>query len=127
MDDFYSLNGKYCIEVYYPTCYYCINLKPHLFKYLDKLESGKASTMVYFFDIGKSGPGIGNTNRSRFKLKPSNYDRDELIKEMEENKPSTLSETYFFGTPSLYVIENNSFKDLIVGDKTIASYFNSLK
>lgn len=127
LDDLYSLKGTYCVELYYPTCSHCVSLKPYLFKYLDEYERGEKTTKVYFFDVESSTTANGKLNRAKFKLKSVNYNREELILDMKENKPSTLSETYFFGTPSLYVIENNSFKDLIVGDKTIASYFNSLK
>lgn len=127
LDNFYSLEGTYCVELYYPSCQHCVSLKPYLFKYLDEYDRGEKSTKVYFFNVESSTTANGKLNRAKFKLKPADSNRDELVLEMKENKPTTLGETYFFGTPSLYVIENNSFKDLIIGDKTIASYFNTLK
>ena len=35
---------------------------------------------------------------------------------------STISETYFFGTPSLYIIKNHKLTDVLVGDQNVGSY-----
>ena len=86
--------------------------------------------MVVLIEIAlkKSLPGMMEPNRNRFKEKPSWYDGtnyDALVREMEENKPSTLSETYFIGTPTIYEIVDHKVSQVYIGSNEINGVLNS--
>lgn len=128
LDEFYSYEGTYCIELYHLYCPYCTSIKEDLFRYLDKYSEGKASTRVFIYNMDVSTTSQGIINRAKFKKTTVGYqDSEPLIEEMKENKVNTIGETYFFAVPSLYIIENNVFKDLLIGSTDIANYYSSLK
>ena len=120
--------GNYIVEIFFPECPHCKAIKSNIFDYLDLQKNNSEMKKLYFFDIRSSSSLAGNSNRDKFKTKPENYSniRDILIDEMRGAKPSTLEETYFFGTPSLYEINNNSFFDLYVGSTNITNYLASI-
>lgn len=125
IDNFYQIEEEhYFIDLYQVECSHCENVKTNLFNYLDKLNSGEKTLKIYLFDLN-SGVG-GVLNRNKFKVKSANYDRNVLIREMEKTKPSSLNETYYFGTPSLYEIKDGRFENLYLGENEINGFLNSL-
>lgn len=128
LDNFYSFEGTYCIELYHLYCPHCTSIKEDLFTYLDKYSEGKVSTKVFIYDMDVSTTSAGIINRAKFKKTTVSYQESApLIEEMKQNKVNSVSETYFFAVPSLYIVENNVFKDLLIGSTEIANYYASLK
>ena len=128
LDDFYSMDGKYSIQLYYESCPSCKKTKPYLFRHLEFLNADMKKSNVYIFDMksksDESGQGI--INRSKFKSAPSSSSRDKLIDEMINNGVDKTSDTYFFGVPSLYIIENNKLVDFKYGSDEIIDYYRYL-
>ncbi len=125
IDNFYQIEEEhYFIDLYQIECSHCENVKTNLFNYLDELESGEKSLKIFLFDLNSGDGGI--PNRNKFKVKGENYDRNILIREMEQAKPKTLNETYYFGTPSLYEIKDGKFENLYLGENEINGFLNSL-
>lgn len=120
---------KYFVEIYFPECKYCKAIKDTVFNYIDAYKNNDSLTKLYIFDIQSSSTLGGKSNRDKFKTKPASYsdaDKKLMIEEMVNNKPTTLEETYFFGTPSLYIVENGAFSELISGSTMISNYLSSL-
>ena len=117
---------NYLVEIYFPECSHCKNIKSKIFDYIDAQKDDETLKKMYIFDIRSSSTQEGAKNREKFKVKPENYSekRDILIDEMKVNKPSLLIDTYFFGTPSLYEIKNGSFLDLYIGETQIINYLS---
>lgn len=117
------------MQFYYEGCGACRNLSGNLFDYLDAYKEGEKKTKVYIFDMKSSKTEEGTLNRNKFKTRPSSptENKDLLISEMIRKKVETLDETYFFGVPSLYIIESNHLKDLKIGTQVIADYYALIK
>lgn len=126
LNDFFTLNyDSYFIELYQVNCSHCEATKTTVFNYLDKQNEGSDKTPLFLFDLNS---GNGSANRNRFKEKPSWYDGtnyDALVREMEENKPSTLNETYFIGTPTIYEIVDHKVSQVYIGSNEINGVLNS--
>lgn len=102
LDDFYSLNlEKYYIYLTNDKCPECEEIKQDIFSYFESDLSPK----MYFFNMKSFGTEEGNLNRSKFQ-DHNEYSSIYNINEMLKNHPSTLKETYFCCTPSIYVIKN---------------------
>lgn len=127
LDEFYTQKEDfYCVELYYETCQYCNQVKPYLFDYIDAFLNNAKTTKVYFFNMYKSSSNEGIINRSKFKTKPDSYNRDDIIAEMLESKPSTISDTYFISVPSVYVISNGSLSNYVIGSTEVINFYGSL-
>lgn len=125
LDDFYSMEeDKYFIYLYSNSCSFCDDIKGNLF---DHLEENKNNLGIkgYIFNIFSNSNAQGKENRAKFKEKESDYNQDELVKEMSNAKPSSISETYFFSTPSIYLIENHMFSNIFIGNRVCAIFLDS--
>ena len=102
-------------------CKYCDYCKGAVLDYLDILRSGinKKLENLYIFEREKD-PKF----REIFKQKPVDFsfNRDKELYIEKMLGASTISETYFFGTPSLYIIKNHKLTDVLVGDQNVGSY-----
>jgi len=137
IDDFYSGEGKYCIYFYQVSCSHCTNIKSDVFNYMDAQDAGKKSYFnnFYFYCLSGSSTGEGKLERGTFDYKsPSNLDTgtswsvqeiESFVKNMQTNKVNTTAETCLFGTPSLYIIENNCFGDLVYGETNIKNFLGT--
>lgn len=131
LDQFYSKEGRYCVYFYQLSCSHCTAIKGDIFDYLDAQDKG---TKTYFtsFNIYCLGPkptdGTLGNERSLFDYKGTSYSDEEVaafVKEMQKNEVNTLATTYLFGTPSLYIINNNKFEDLIYGQVSIVNFLST--
>lgn len=121
LDDFYALNHeKYAIYLTNKECKHCENIKNHLLSYYDLKEP---SFPIYYYDMGIFMTPIGDENRSKF-APPNEFSSLYNIEIMLKNKPNTLKDTYFCGTPSLYVIENNRLDNLLVGEEEVINFID---
>ena len=121
-DEFYSKDeNAYGIYMYGIGCKYCDYCKGAVLDYLDILRLGinKKLENLYIFEREKE-PKF----RDIFKPKPEDflYNRDKELYIEKMLGASTISETYFFGTPSLYIIKNHKLTDVLVGDQNVGSY-----
>ncbi len=128
LNNFYSHDGTYSIEIYYEGCPHCNNVKPYLFRHFELFKQEQKTSRVFIYDMKDGASPEGKINRSYFKqiLDESNYKIDYYITEMIKNKTNTISETYYFGVPTLYVIENHTLKDVVYGEKSLINYYRSL-
>ena len=117
----------YYVEFYSETCPHCENLKTSLFNYLDKFKKEEVATKVYIFDAHHAESDLGKAIRANFKTKPENYNKDTLLKEMKDNKPSTVGQTYWFAIPGLYEVTNGKYASYTSGTNDIANLYSSLK
>lgn len=126
LDDFFTLEyDSYFIELYQVNCSHCEATKTTIFNYLDEQNEGSDKTPLFLFDLNN---GNGSANRNRFKEKPSWYDGtnyDALVREMEENKPAALNETYFIGTPTIYEIVDHKVSHVYVGSNEVNGVLKS--
>ena len=84
----------------------------------------KVETKLYLMEFHKIDTDEGRLERAKFKTKPENYSgsNSQIKKLTKEMLGSTkLEETYFFGTPTLYKIEENTLKNVVVGNTNIKS------
>ena len=58
-------------------------------------------------------------------MKPENYNYEVLVREMENDKPSTLEDTYFIGTPTIYEIVDHKVNKVYVGTNEVNGVLNS--
>ncbi len=128
LDEFFTKeNGRYFLYIYQEECNHCENIKKDLFDYLDFSIENQESTKIYLFDINI---GDGQTNRAMFKRKPDWYSQNRdyapLVNEMKTNKPSTLNEVYFIGTPTLYEVNENRLNDVFIGENEVKGAINTL-
>jgi len=128
VNEMYNLEEEhYYIEFYSTTCPHCEKLKTSLFDYLDKYKEEKVTTKVYIFDAHSSESDFGKAIRSSFKTKQENYNREELLKEMEDAKPLKVSDTYWFAIPGLFEVTNGKYTSYTLGSESIASLYANLK
>jgi hypothetical protein len=127
LDDFYTKStDKYFVMIYMETCPHCENIKDVVFNYVASLE-GSNNPNIYLFDMGSRSTDIGLANRARFKSTDdlTGSTTDEKVAQANTNmlaqNANTLANTYYFGVPGFYVVENNTFSKLIVGE-TIGTY-----
>jgi len=131
LDEFYSKEGRYCIYFYQLSCSHCTAIKGDIFDYIDAQDKGE-KTYFKSFSIYCLGPkpsdGTLGNERSLFDYKGTKYSDEEVasfVKEMQKNEVNTLAKTYLFGTPSLYIINNNKFEDLMYGQFDIANFLST--
>lgn|GEM_PF-3484221 len=133
LDDFYKQDGYYAVYIYRETCGDCAPIKGEVLDYLDAFDAGNKKTFASFNLVALStyGTPTGTIERAKFKDKGDSFDSDDkaqvklLIAEMDRNMPSSLSETYFFGTPSLYIIKDNRYQSLLLGADEIPNYLST--
>ena len=125
LDNFYLKDGTYCIYLYSTTCPFCSGIKQDIFKYIDKSKLNPNLIKMFIFNIGSNSISQGTINREKFKYhEDDDAIRDSLIEEMLEGNVSSLSDTYFFGTPSLYFIRDKKLYDYKLG-KDVSSFLVS--
>lgn len=125
IENFYSYEGKYYLYIYSDACMYCVNIKGNVFTYIEKYENGEKEHPLYMFNIKAKSTEEGSKNRGKFKERPNEITEwhiEQYRREMIETGASSLSETYFIGTPSLYVIENHKLVDFIIDSNDVAYY-----
>src|SRR5574344_162313 len=130
LNDFYKGSGTYCIYLYQISCSHCTAIKSDIFDYMDAQDKGEKTyfSNFYIFCLDAKSSETGTTQRATFNYKGTSYSDEEAkayISEMKRNKVSTTADTYLFGTPSLYIIENNTFSDLIYGQTDIAAFLST--
>lgn len=133
LDDFYKQDGYYAVYIYRETCGDCALIKGEVLDYLDAFDAGNKKTFASFnlVTMSKSDTTSGIIERAKFKNKGASFDSNDeaqiklLTTEMDRNKPSSLSETYFFGTPSLYIIKDNHYQSLLLGADEILKYLST--
>ena len=124
LDEFFKDDlNHYFVEIYRFDCSYCENVKTSVFNYLDRQNNGENLTPLFLFNMDEGGQ---SANRNRFKSKPEHANNDSLIREMETNKPNTLSETYFLGTPIIYEIVDEKVDQVYLGANEVNGLLNSL-
>ena len=69
------------------------------------------------------GTKEGMENRNKFQDK-NEFSAIYNINVMLETRPNTLKETYFYCTPSLYVVKNNRLDNFIDEGKDIIDFIN---
>lgn len=123
IDEMYELKDvEYYVEYYFPECPHCQNIRSSIYNYMDKVKNGDENIPLYYFNIENGSTSNGSINRSKFKIKPNSYNRDVLVSQMIREKVSKVSDTYFFGTPSLYVIKNGVLADFYIGEVDIPAF-----
>ena len=123
LDEFFSLDYDfYFIELYQIDCPHCIGTKTTIFNYLDKQNNEGVEIPLFLFDMNE---GNRQENRNKFKMKPENYNYEVLVREMENDKPSTLEDTYFIGTPTIYEIVDHKVNKVYVGINEVNGVLNS--
>lgn len=124
LDEFFKDDlNHYFVELYRFDCSYCENVKPSVFNYLDRKNSGEDLIPLFLFNMDEGGQ---SANRNKFKSKPEHASNDSLIREMETNKPNSLSQTYFLGTPTIYEIVDNKVNQVYLGANEVNGLLNSL-
>jgi len=129
LDDFYSVeNDKYFIYLYSDACSFCTFIEGKVLSYFDYQENEDNSIPnLYFYNMKSKSTVEGLNNRAKFKqYGEGEVIASQLIEEMYQNCPSTISETYFIATPSLYVIENNKFSEYYQGSSDVPSFLYSV-
>ena len=121
-NEFYSKPEEtYAIYMYGTGCHYCEYCKGAVLDYLDDLKSEKDKKLdnMYIFEREKD-----TEFRFYFKEKPDTFwfNRDKELYIEKMIGATEITETYFFGTPSLYVIKNHKLSNVLVGDKDVGSY-----
>lgn len=123
LDEFFTLEyDAYFIELYQIDCPHCIGTKTTIFNYLDKQNSEGTQIPLFLFDMNERN---GQENRNKFKTKPKDYKYEVLVREMENSKPSTLEETYFIGTPTIYEIVDHKINKVYVGTNEVNGVLDS--
>ena len=119
---FYKDSNHYLIYIYSDTCSHCHNIKGVILDYLDSIidETCNGITDIYIFN-GSKDPNF----RTYFKEKPKNWQSDGLQNTLITQMigASSLAETYFFGTPSLYTIKDHVLSTFYLGEDTVGDYF----
>ncbi len=133
LDDFYHNDERYGVYLFGKYCSYCNNIKTSIFNYADSINSGEKHNIdnFYFFEFQSYNSVEGQEQRSKFKTKPDDYstysddEKNQLIRNMLNAKPTKLSETYFLSTPSIYVIEDGVLIDVIRGSNSIPNWLRT--
>ncbi|MDY2727750.1 MAG: hypothetical protein SOV26_01910 [Candidatus Onthovivens sp.] len=112
----------YGVYIYREECGACNNIKGALFDYLDsqRNNTNKGVSKIYLYKRIRSSEGI--TGDLQY-FKGSIYDAtdiDAYIREMVGK--NRTEDIYIRGTPSLYIIKDNSFFDYYYEANSIASY-----
>lgn len=130
LDNFYSEpESKYFVLLHFSTCPHCQNIKDTVFEYVDTIAT-ENNPKIYFFNMGLPNTETGIANRSKFKStsdltgSTANEKIAQANTNMKDGKVNSPANTYYFGVPALYVVENNTFSEFIVGD-TVATYLTS--
>ena len=129
LENFYTINeDNYFIYLYSDSCSHCDDIKKDIFSYLEKMKDPSFnSTVLYIYNMHSNKTNEGIVNRNHFKKidESEGKTQEQLINEMIKEEPSSLSSTYFFGTPSLYLIKNNHLSSLKIGTSVVVSSLNS--
>ena len=115
--NFFNLDSHYYIYLYSITCPHCENIKGCILDYIDLNKSPP----MYLLQKDK----IENI-KSHFKELPPIEIEDKEPYINESLNKSDLKDVYYFGTPSLFEIKNNSLISYYVGEASLITLFNSL-
>ena len=120
LDLFYSLPlNYYFVYLMNDECKDCEEIKDDILSYY---ENNKEPIM-YFYNMKSFGTKEGMENRNKFQDK-NEFSAIYNINVMLETRPNTLKETYFYCTPSLYVVKNNRLDNFIDEGKDIIDFIN---
>ena len=122
IEDMYQKGDNYFVYAYRPDCKDCVPLKGYILDYLDELKAGTKSKPLYLLEFHNINSDEGRLERAYFKTKPAEYKgKDAEIKTLTEEMvgAKVVEDTYFFGTPSLYDIQNNSLNWMYIESKQI--------
>lgn len=120
--DFYNIDEEYyAIYLTSTSCPHCQEIKNHLLSYYDLDQI--PFTLLYF-DMKARGTEEGDLNRSFF-MPPNEYSTIYNIDTMLKNNVSDLKDTYFCGTPSIYVVKNSSLNECYVGKNEVLTFIDS--
>lgn len=119
--DFYNINKEeYYIYIYQIACPPCSYLKDLLFDLLNKNPSN-----FFIYD----GGDYLSKDKDLFKVNNKDKSDEELILEMLG--VNTTKDTYIFKSPSLYIINNNKLKNVLLDvneiEKVLINFKNPLK
>lgn len=126
LNDFYNQDSDlYIIYMYGSTCEPCTKIKGVILDYLDEIIDGTCTYVTDFYIYERElDPNYSSGAWSSYYFKPlpenATSIRNTLITEMLG--ATSLSETYFFGTPSLYIIKDHSLDNLILGSSSCGDY-----
>lgn len=118
LGDLYNKEGKYGVFLYQTNCSHCHTIEDTVTKYVKKVEKKKAKMDAFYFVL------MDNFSTRVFKDEDiENMKRvHEVTAEMIANKVSKLEDTYFVGTPTLYVINDGILGNMLVGSGDISKY-----
>lgn len=120
LDLFYSLPlDYYFIYLLNDECKYCEEIKDDILKYYETNDN----PIMYFYNMKAIGTKEGDENRSKFQDR-NEYSSIYNINIMLETHPKTLKETYFYCTPSLYVVKNKQLDDFYYVGEDIINFIN---
>ncbi|MGP1413682.1 MAG: hypothetical protein ACTTID_00910 [Bacillales bacterium] len=146
LDSFFNYKKTYGIYIYQYGCRPCEETKGYVFDYLDKIKHNNDRKLesLYFVELHPFNSLEGKEQRNKFKQKPAEYNsllqlaeednfkgknyvkyisfKNQLIQENCKSNATKLEEIYFFGTPSLYIIENQKVIDFCNGRDSVKRY-----
>lgn len=127
IDDIYSYEKETAIFFYQDGCSHCEDIERDVCHFISNEENKSEKKFndfkFVFFEPYESNKG--QEQRRKFKAKSITDDEQNLITEMLNATINTISDTYFFGTPTLMVVENYKLKNYIFGDNEIVSFLNN--
>lgn len=121
---------RYGVFVYSDSCSHCVSLEPTVIDFLNNDFADQTYLeKMYFLNLADS------LSWSYFKEVPVVKDEDgkvvdntlDCLKEMATNKVSKVEDTYLFGTPSLYIINNGAFLIDYIGGASIGNFLAVVK
>ena len=118
-DEFFTLEENYYIYLYSIACSYCEAIRECVFDYLDKTIEGDSLLNLYLLDKNRF-ENISDI----FYLPSSEKNRDEIIK--NSIGASDLYEVPYWGTPTLYKINNAQIENILVGKSDVETHLRKL-
>lgn len=126
IEEIYSFENKTAIYFYQNGCSHCEYIEKDVCKFIsleEEKETKKFDAFKFVF-FSPSTSELGIQQRTQFKRKPQDYNQQNLIDAMMQTEITSVSNTYFFGTPTLMVIENYKLLNYVVGDENIVGFLN---
>lgn|SRR5574344_199001 len=122
-DEMYSQTAtKYAIVITNPNCPHCEDIKSYYFNYIDAINQNDSRCKYdafYWMYIGFRGTST-RTKMINISSSDEGCDVATIKQKMIDEKVNKIENTYCYGTPSLYVIENGYFSDIVVGSSDVA-------
>lgn len=130
-NDFYAKSGRYGVYCYGAYCPDCEAIKENIFDYEDLLLNDSPSCgleKIYLLEFHKKSTSLGAEERGFFKTKDFLIDYNDLPKIMSlahsTYGANNLSDTYFFFTPSLYIVEDHRLVEFVTDVPSYLSTFD---